>query len=208
MIYNAIILILKNIVQKSLIHEYDIEMSILMSKIEPEGKSVVRTFRVDRAWDNAMQEEAEKRGIAISNLLEQVVKDYIHFYRWVDSFGSVIFSPNTIKTLVDELSEESLKLIGERVGKTSTIEGFLLKGEIIDREIAIYQIVEQMGHYSHWFTATAHDSDKPYLYIQHSLGPKWTTFIEAYISSFYSNVLDIKVKSQRIGDNLVIRIVE
>jgi hypothetical protein len=123
------------------------------------------------------------------------------------SFNSVIFSPNTIKALVDELSDESLKDVGERVGRTSTIEGFLIKGDAFNREMALHQ-VEQMGNYSHWFTVTAHDPDKPYLYIQHSLGPKWTTFIEAYITSFYSNVLDINVISQRIGDNLVIRIIE
>jgi hypothetical protein len=110
-----------------------------MSRIEPEGRSVVRTFRVDRAWDNAMQEEAERKGVTHSNLLEQVVRDHVIFYRWVESFNSVIFSPNTIKALVDELSDESLKDVGERVGRTSTIEGFLIKGDAFNREMALHR---------------------------------------------------------------------
>ena len=179
-----------------------------MSKIEPEGRSVVRTFRLDDAWDSAIQEEADKKDITLSSMLEQLVRDYISFYRWVEAFSSVVFSPNTIKAIVDELDEDKLKAIGERVGKTSILESFLIKGDTFTRGMADYQIIEQMGRYSHWFTATKQDPSKPYLFIQHSRGPKWTAFVEAYITSFYSNVLDIKVESKRIGDNLMIRIME
>ena len=53
-----------------------------MSIIEPEGKAVTRSFRLDNAWNDALIEEAGKQNISISALLEKVVRDYILFYRW------------------------------------------------------------------------------------------------------------------------------
>ena len=177
-----------------------------MSLVEPTGKSVTRTFRLDRAWDSLLEAEAETKGTSVSNLLENLVRDYFSFYKWVEVFSSVVFSPETIKAIIEEADEGALARAGEAMGKVSPTHGYLIRGDQLNERVASYQITEQMGRYSHWFKVAEHETNEHYYYIQHGLGPKWTTFVEAYISSFYANVLHVDVECERMGDNLLVKL--
>ena len=177
-----------------------------MSLVEPTGKSVTRTFRLDKAWDGLLEEEAEVKGTSVSNLLENLVRDYFSFYKWVEVFSSVVFSPETIKAIIDEADEQALARAGEAMGKVSPTQGYLIRGDELNERVASYQVTEQMGRYAHWFKVAEHETNEHYYYIQHGLGQKWTTFIEAYISSFYASVLHIDVECERMGDNLLIKL--
>jgi len=177
-----------------------------MSLVEPTGKSVTRTFRLDKAWDSLLEEEAEVKGTSVSNLLENLVRDYFSFYKWVEVFSSVVFSPETIKAIIDESDERALAKAGEMMGKVSPTHGYLIRGDELNERVASIQITEQMGRYAHWFKVAEHETNEHYYYIQHGLGPKWTTFVEAYISSFYANIIHIDVECERMGDNLLIKL--
>jgi len=177
-----------------------------MSLVEPTGKSVTRTFRLDEAWDDLLETEAKSKGTSVSNLLENLVKDYFSFNKWMGVFSSVVFSPETIKAIIDEVDERALARAGESVGKVSPTHGYLIRGDELDERIARYQITEQMGRHAHWFRVSEHNDPERYYYIQHDLGPKWTAFVEAYISSFYANVLHMEVECERMGDDLLVRL--
>ena len=145
-------------------------------------------------------------GISISGLLEKIVMDYIMFYRWAEELESVIFSPNTILTIIDSLDEETLRGIGEEVAQTTFKESYLVRGDRLDLKTVTFQIKDQMARYAHWFTVEEHETDSHYFYIQNKLGDKWGIFVEAYLSSLFQNVTDVKVETERVGKNILVRL--
>lgn len=177
-----------------------------MSIIEPEGKAVTRSFRLDKAWDKNLAELAEKRGISISGLLEMIVRDYLLFYRWAEELESVIFSPNTIKAIIETLSDEQLKEIADKVAKMTFEESYLTRGDKLSWETVRFQVTEQMGRYANWFNVEEHDTDSRYFYINHRLGDKWSIFVEAYLSSLLENVGNVSITTERTGENILIRL--
>ena len=177
-----------------------------LSIIEPDGEAVTRSFRIDKAWDKALTELAERIGISTSGLLEKIVRDYLLFYRWVEELESVIFSPNTIKEVIDTLSDEQLKAIAEKVAKITFEESYLTRGDELTLETVKFQITQQMGKYAHWFSVDEHDTNSHYFYIKHRLGEKWSIFVEAYLSSLIQKIGNVHVITERDGENILIRL--
>jgi len=177
-----------------------------LSIIEPKGKAVTRSFRLDQEWDQAITKLAKKEGISISGLLEKIVKDYLLFYMWAEDLESVIFSPNTIKTIIEAIDEEKLQEIGAEVAQTTFKESYLVRGDQLDLETVTFQIKEQMGKYAHWFTVDEHNTDAHYFYIKNKLGKKWGIFVESYISSLIQNIVGLDVQTERVGENILVRL--
>ena len=177
-----------------------------MSIIEPEGKAITRSFRLDKAWNDAVIEEAEKQGISVSGLLEKIVKDYVLFYRWCEELESVIFSPNTIKGIIDSIDEEILVDIAEKVAKSTFTESYLVRGDGVNLDVASFQITQQMGKYAHWFTVSEHDTNSHYFYIKHLLGEKWSVFVEAYVRCLFTEAVGVKVTMERVGENILVKL--
>ena len=177
-----------------------------MSIIEPKGKAVTRSFRLDKEWDDTIVALADKEGVSISNLLEKIVKDYLLFYRWAEELNSVIFSPNTINAVIEALSEEKLRQIAEEVAETSFNESYRARGDALDLETVRFQIMEQMGKYANWFSVDEHSGESPYFYIKPKLGSKWSVFTEAYIMGLFKNLEGGEIETEMIGDNIIVRL--
>jgi len=177
-----------------------------LSIIEPEGKAITRSFRLDKAWNDAIIEEAEKQGISVSGLLEKVVKDYVMFYRWCEELESVVFSPNTIKGIIDSIEDETLIEIAENVAKSTFTEAYLVRGDGVNLDAASFQITDQMGKYAHWFQVVEHDTNSHYFYIKHQLGEKWSVFVEAYVRSLFRDAVGVRVSTEMVGDNILVKL--
>ena len=178
-----------------------------LSIIEPKGKAVTRSFRLDQEWDRTISELAKKEGISISGLLEKIVRDYLLFYRWAEELESVVFSPNTINSIIEALDEEKLREIGFEVAQTTFNESYRVRGDQLDLKTVTFQIKDQMGRYAHWFMVDEHETDSHYFYIKNKMGKKWGIFVEAYLSSLIQNVAGLEVETERVGENILMRLV-
>lgn len=177
-----------------------------MSIIEPKGKAVTRSFRLDQEWDRAITELAKKEDVSISGLLEKIVRDYILFYQWAEELESVIFSPNTINTIIEAIDEDKLREIGVEVAQTAFNESYLVRGDELDLETVTFQIKDQMGKYAHWFTVDEHNTESHYFYVKNKLGRKWGIFVEAYLSSLIKKVAGLEVETEKVGENILVRL--
>lgn len=178
-----------------------------MSIIKPEGKAVTRSFRLDTAWDKALVKLAEEKGKSISSLLETMLRDYILFYRWVEELESIIFSPSTIKMVIDALSEDELRELSRKTAKITFEESYLTRGDSLTFETVKFQISEQMGKYANWFKVDEFDKkNSHYFYVHQVLGEKWGIFVQAYLTGLLENIGGVDVKSEIVGENIIINI--
>ena len=60
-----------------------------MSTEDEKGDTTVRTFRLNKEWDNILKEESENASITVSQLLNQIVRRYIIAQRIFTHLGDV-----------------------------------------------------------------------------------------------------------------------
>jgi hypothetical protein len=173
-----------------------------MGFIEREGKSETRSFRIDKAINRELENEAGRQDSSISNLIERIVEDYLNHYRWVDRVNALTILMPTMQELIDNLDEETLAKIGGKIGGSVPRQGFMMRGLHLDDDTAKTHIMKILGAYDNWFTINFHEGKEPYFFIRNRLGPKWITFIEAYLRSFYRDICGKEIKCERVGDNL------
>ena len=163
-----------------------------------------KTFRFDEAIIDELENEAKKRGVSTNQLTEKIIEQYLENGRWVNDFRSLTILPNTIKTLIDVLDEETLTEIGSELGASFPREYLLMRGMVVDKKAAQYFILKTLGENNHWFNASYHTGGTPYYYIRSELGMKWSLFLEAYLRAFFENLLEEKIVIRRAGENFQI----
>ena len=75
-------------------------------------ETVTRTFRIRTDWDEVLQEEAEKRGVSVNVLVNQILRRYALYTRWADKGGIMNITKPTFKRILNEIPEEDLKVLG------------------------------------------------------------------------------------------------
>ncbi len=179
-----------------------------MSAPKPTGKVTTRSLRLDTTWNDAINQIAKQKGTSTSALIEQICRDYVLFYQWVENLHSIIFSPKTIMPVIDMLTVEQLKSIAETAAESSFRESYLARGYWLDIDTVRFQIVDQMARYANWFTVVEHKNKHHYFYIQHGYGEKWSVFVETFLCTLFMNFSELDVSSERVDRNIVLRLDE
>lgn len=173
-----------------------------MGFLEREGAAVTRSFRVDKALDAGIIEEADRQNVSLSNLIEKIVEDYLNHHRWTDRANALTILIPTMQVFLKYLEDDELVEIGEVVGGSVPRQEMMMRGVNIDEEVAKTMVLRILGGYDKWFTVNYHEQDRPYYFIRNQLGEKWIIFVEAYIRAFYRVNLGIEVECVKLGDNL------
>ena len=168
------------------------------------GKPKTRTFRIDESLDEALVEEAEQKEVSVNNLTESIFEKYLNFNRWYERIDTLALTPDILTAILDQLDQETIKKLGNRLGSTSPKNDLMIRGIPLNTETANLYVEKILGENDQWFDASYIDQEQPYLYIRTQLGEKWITFIEAYLRSFYKECIGEEVQCKRIGDNLQI----
>jgi hypothetical protein len=173
---------------------------------EVESSSKVRSFRINSDLDEQFTSIIEKEGYTTSSFLNRMVKVYVDYLRYLKDIGTIIISKTSIKGFLKYLTEEECKENGLALGSKMPVQMLLLSGS--PRSIKSLDVVmDNLGNNSGWFTPTFHGKGKDgYWYIQNTLGTKWRYFLEGYFTGMVE-ALGADVKTEVIGDNLIVRII-
>lgn len=175
-----------------------------MALIEPKGEKITRTFRLDSAYDDELEREAEKQNNTTSSLIEKIIIEYLNHGRYVEQEKAITLIPKALQAFLLELDDETITQLGTSLGSIVPKEGFMMRGIPMTEDMTQILIEKILGEYDHWFTASYHEHSRPYYYLQIHIDGKWTLFIEAFLKAFYLDNFGKEVDCQRVGENLQI----
>ena len=173
-----------------------------MSRVNRFGthkKTVTRTFRIRKEWDNVLQEEAAKQGVSVNVLLNKLLRKYSLYSRWSDRKNDASFPRQTLQELLKTVQVESLAEAGTKCGALDAVNIVNSMGLPLDYESFIYLVTEHLGgpHFARWFQCFYHtQGNKDIFHLQHDLGPEWSVFLEKYILSFLRSMTDTEATTR------------
>jgi hypothetical protein len=162
-------------------------------------KTVTRTFRIRKEWDNVLQEEAAKQGVSVNVLLNKLLRKYSLYSRWSDRKNDASFPRQTLQELLKTVQVESLAEAGTKCGALDAVNIVNSMGLPLDYESFIYLVTEHLGgpHFARWFQCFYHtQGNKDIFHLQHDLGPEWSVFLEKYILSFLRSMTDTEATTR------------
>jgi len=176
-----------------------------VSHFDTRKKTITRTFRIRKDWDNVLQEEATRQGISVNVLLNKLLRKYSLYSRWTDRDNSISFPQRTLREILKTVQFESLAEAGAKSGALDAINIANAMGLALNYESFIYLITEHLGgpYFARWFHCFHHaQGNKDIFHLQHDFGPGWSVYLEKYILSFLRSLTDADAKT-RIYDYAV-----
>jgi hypothetical protein len=169
-----------------------------------ENDPVTRTFRIENKYDEALREEAEKRGTSVNSLANQILKRFTESSRYFGRGQSITLSPRTFENIITGLSKEEIAEAGKTSGRSLPKDRLLMRGMPLNRESVIWYITEVLGGYNDWFTCDVHErKNHTLLHMRHVYNLNWSIFIESYIDSLLVELINTDDVEFQITDSTV-----
>jgi len=149
-------------------------------------RTVTRTFRLRKAWDDVLLEEAEKQGVSVNVLVNKILRRYALFTRWADKGGVMSLTQGMFKVILNELSDECLARAGTASGLSDVVDMLNMLGRPVNYDSFVYLLSECFGgnDFCKWFTCFHHiQRDEDVFHLQHNLGHRWSVYLENYLIS-------------------------
>jgi hypothetical protein len=180
-------------------------MALSESLFDKRKKTITRTFRIRKEWDEVLQEEAARQGVSVNVLLNKVLRKFSLYQRWADRKHDMNLPQQTLREILKTVPVESLAEAGSKSGASDAINIVNALGLTVDYESFSYLIREHFGgpHFARWFQCFHHtQGDTDIFHLQHDLGRGWSIYLEKYILACLRSMTDTDVKT-RIYDYAV-----
>ncbi len=162
-------------------------------------KTITRTFRIRKEWDDVLQEEATRQGVSVNVLLNKILRKYSLYSRWNDRYNDISLPQRTLREILKTVQFESLTEAGTKSGALDAINIVNAMGLTADYDSFVYLMTEHLGgpHFARWFHCFHHtQGNKDIFHLQHDFGHGWSVYLERYIFSFLRSITDTDAKAR------------
>jgi hypothetical protein len=144
----------------------------------------------------ALEKEAHSRGISTSALVNQAIGHCVNLVWPSAKTGALVIQRDIVHSVLEPLSVEDIRKINALSAQRHKDSAITLMGAKQILDSVLYLLDTTYGKNARWFkfTHTVNGRDHRIL-LNHEMGQKWGIFLEAYIRSFFMEMLDIPVKS-------------
>ncbi|HUH82245.1 MAG TPA: hypothetical protein VLX33_00025 [Nitrososphaerales archaeon] len=156
-------------------------------------KSVTRTLRLDDDVDSALEKMAEEKGESVNAVVGRALRRLVEWDRLAERAGLVAISPLTLGRLMDTLTQEQARELGEQIGaevwKPIIISRF---GSItLDSVLKSIELISRyMGRFDFIYST---EGTKRVVTIRHSAGVRWSEFYSGAAVPLFAEALGITV---------------
>ena len=166
-----------------------------------------RTFRINPEYDKILNEEAEKHGLSVSALLNQIIRQYVVISRFNEKNPSITLSQKTLAPVLESTKEEALIEVAQKTGSIMPEEALLLQGKKLDLDTVLWLLDINLSRYSNWFEYNHNVMNgKERIHLSHQLNHKWSIFLENYIKGMFQSILDMKPEIERRENSVTLYI--
>jgi hypothetical protein len=162
-------------------------------------KTVTQTFRLDEKICDELSAEADAQRISLNSLVNRVLEEYVTVDRLAKRFQVMRLGRRLVAAIFDEISDESLKKLGETFGKTHPQEVLAAIG----RPFTLDNIVDVFDR-SNWSKCQiSRDGDALTLHLRHDLNRKWSLFLSEYVRAMFAAFGYRNIETVDIGTSSV-----
>jgi hypothetical protein len=161
------------------------------------GDTVSRSFRIFEKWDKILKIDAFKKGMSVSGLLNQIIRDYFQFDRFIEKYSPLLFSQQTCTDIFDSLNDDEIIKLGRKAGRNRSKDLMLMMGRKVDLDSVDYFVNVILDRHFNWFNCFRNETGREITYFfNHTLRDGWGLFIKSYMQGLFESLMDIPIHTE------------
>jgi hypothetical protein len=163
------------------------------------------TTRLDGYTIRELQDEANRTGIALNNLVKQILTNYARWDKFVSKAGMIPVAKRVISEAFDRLSEDEVVQLATSVGKNALSDIILFMKGKIDLDslfswLELWLKRNSTGGFSHVVENGLHTC-----IMKHNLGSKWSLYHKVVLQLMLSDILgESSIVEVNMAENILI----
>jgi hypothetical protein len=157
-------------------------------------KSVLRTIRITEDQDEVLRKDSKSSGLYVNALLSTIITKYVEWDRFSDRFGSVSFSKEVFKSLIESTDEKKLrdtaKDLGSRIPKETLL--FWRKKLSIDSFLSFLFLVAKYQKTAEYEVETR--EGETIITARHEFGERWSMWLKTFLDETLRNSFGIQAQ--------------
>ena len=168
-------------------------------------RMVTRTFRLNPEYDTVLNEEAEKQGLSVSALLNQIIRQYVLVSRFTQRIPAITLTYHTFAPLLERIPDKDLVEVAEKTGAIIPEEAILQRGGRINFDTVNWLIDVVYGRYGNWFDSSQSIiNGEERVHLTHQLNHKWSQYLGGYMHSMFESILNMEPKVETRENSVTI----
>jgi len=156
---------------------------------------ITRTFRLNPEYDKILNDEAEKHGLSVSALLNQIIRQYVLVSRFTERVPAITLSYHTFASMLERIPDKDLVEVAEKTGSIIPEEAILQRGQKLTFDTITWFIDVVYGKYGNWFDSSQSIiNGEERVHLAHQLNHKWSQYLGNYMRSMFESILDLEPK--------------
>lgn len=153
----------------------------------PQAKATSETIslRIDRVVLNTIRSEAKLNDISVNTLLNQIIKQHVHWHSYAARAGFVSVRKQFIFQLVNRLDEAEINKIAKEISRETKDFVLLLRNEY--RLESILDVIQTWIRISGYKYKSEIKGSQQFHIIQHDMGKKWSFFLAKLIAYIFED---------------------
>ena len=165
----------------------------------PARQTIARTIRLDPLIDNILKQEDDQSGLTQTAVTTKALRKYIMFDRFADKTGGLTISKETLSRILAFLSDDEAEVVGSVAnfaGKNAKQFMNLLVGSATMNDF--FKLLQVLSTYGHLFEFEHQiEGGKHHLIFAHSMGSKWSAFLQGAIQSTLKESFSLKARFEK-----------
>ena len=163
------------------------------------------TTRVDNDTMRELQDEANRTGIAISNLVKQILTNYARWDKFVSKAGMIPVAKGVISEAFDKLSEDDVVRLATSVGKNALKDMIVfMKGKVDLDSLFPWLELWLKRNSTAGFSYVIEDGLHTCI-MKHNLGSKWSLYHKVVLELMLREILgESPIKHVEIDKNILV----
>lgn len=152
--------------------------------------SRVKAIRITEEMEENLEEEAERKGISVSNLVNTIFNKYIEYDRFAERFGIVLITKSLFRELLNGVNDSEIDRISNYLGNINPREASILWNGTSNTE-SILRIMSMFSTYGKSVECEIKKlNNRRTVIFKHDFGIKWSKFISNYWLKALANTSD------------------
>jgi hypothetical protein len=158
-----------------------------------------------------IRRESKEKGISINSRINNILRDYVTFYKRAQEFESVTFPKDYFQFVIDNVDEEKLNEYFDRL-LSGLIETVLRDFEVpISLENIVKYFLEYVAVKSGGYNSVTHYVDEHEhhcIVLRHSWNIKWSRSACKTLAKYIAQLLHCHYECEALPKSIIIRILE
>jgi hypothetical protein len=158
-------------------------------------------------YDKVLNEEANRQGLSVSALLNQIIRQYTLVSRFTQRIPAITLTYHTFAPLLECIPDNEIVEVAEKTGAIIPEEAILQRGRHLTLDTVNWLIDVVYGRYANWFDSNQSIiNGEERIHLAHQLNHKWSQYLGGYMNSMFNSTLDIQPKVETRANSVTLYI--